>query len=231
MDSIKAAIGNVQHGLFLAILALMLGMLWAAYLATHHEQLHGAFEAREKQIQQSKMTHLMEDMSMDSLNSVDDMPAGNPLDHSQQSAAHSHGGGNGGDARADHQHSHSGSLANDAMQRLLRGHIHWMGLGTLSAILLLIVAFTSLLPCLKKTLGWTFGLGALAYPPAWIIMGFNTVELGPEAAEASIMWLFGPAVSLLMASVAALLAVLFIQLMQWNEKRFFQCLFVTNRVL
>jgi hypothetical protein len=109
------------------------------------------------------------------------------------------------------QHSHSGSLAKDAMQRLLRGHIHFMGIGVLAAVLLLITAFTSLKTCWKKVLGWTFGLGALAYPPAWILMGYRTVELGPKAAEASVMWLFGPAVGLLLASMSALFVVLLLE--------------------
>jgi len=97
------------------------------------------------------------------------------------------------------------------MQRLVRGHIHAMGLGILVCVLLLIVALTSLKDIWKKALGWSFGLGAVLYPPAWIIMGFRTVELGPEAAEASIMWLFGPAVFLL---VGSMLAVFFILLLE-----------------
>jgi hypothetical protein len=108
-------------------------------------------------------------------------------------------------------HIHSGSLASDAMERLLRGHIHFMGLGVLSAVLLLITAFTRLRPAWKKALGWTFGVGTLAYPPAWILMGFRTVELGAQGAEASVMWLFGPAVGLLLFSMIAVLGILLIE--------------------
>jgi len=226
MNSIKESISHVQHGLAIAVLALMLGALWAGYLATHHEQLHGAFEAQEEKIQQIQMQHLMEDMSMNNINTLHDHPVGTPADHSH-AAAHSHAEGGhsiGG------QHSHSGSLSMDAMQRLLRGHIHFMGIGILIAVLLLIVAFTSLKSCWKKVLGWTFGLGALAYPPAWIVMGFRTVEMGPQAAEASIMWLFGPAVALLLASMAALFGVLIIEIMKWHDKKLFQFLFDANRV-
>jgi len=223
MNNIK----DVQHGLLIAVLALMLGALWAAYLATHHEQLHGAFEAQEEKIQQVQMQHLMEEMSMKDINTLHDHPAGTPADHNH-AAAHSHAEGEG--HAVGGQHSHSGSLAKDAMQRLLRGHIHFMGIGILIAVLLLIVAFTSLKSCWKKLLGWTFGLGALAYPPAWIIMGFRTVEMGPQTAEASIMWLFGPAVALLLASMAALFGILLIEIMKWHHKKLFQFLFDANRV-
>lgn len=199
-------IASVRLGLILSVAALLCGAFWAAYMATHHEQLHGAFEAQEEKVQQAQMQHLMEDMQMDSmeLNESTDHPhaAGALVDsRNHDAAAHATGG----------QHSHSGSLAEDAMQRLLRGHIHFMGIGVLAAVLLLVTAFTSLKPCWKKVLGWTFGLGALAYPPAWILMGFRTVELGPQAAEASVMWLFGPAVGLLLASMSALFVVLLVE--------------------
>jgi len=220
-------IKDVRHGLLIAVLAVMLGALWAAYLATHHEQLHGGFEAQEEKIQQSRMQYLLEDMSMVALNSVHDHPSNTPAAHSHAST-HPHAADGGQSASA--QHSHSGSLAMDAMQRLLRGHIHFMGIGTLIAVLLLIVAFTSLKSCWKKLLGWTFGLGALAYPPAWIIMGFRTVEMGPQAAEASIMWLFGPAVALLLASMAALFGVLLVETLKWQNKKLFQFLFNANKV-
>ncbi|MDX8404029.1 MAG: hypothetical protein R8K54_06440, partial [Mariprofundaceae bacterium] len=129
---------------------------------------------------------------------------------------------------ADSQHSHSGSLAKDAMQRLLRGHIHFMGIGVLAAVLLLITAFTSLKSCWKKLLGWTLGLGALAYPPAWILMGFRTVELGPQTAEASVMWLFGPAVGLLLASMFGVLTTLLVEFFSLHKKPFIRQFFHTE---
>jgi len=218
-------IDPIRHGLIMAVMALIFGALWAAYMATHHEQLHSAFEAQEEKMQQAEMQHAMDDMSMESMQM--DVAA----DHNHGSTtpdSHQHG-----DAAASHttddQHSHSGSLAQDAMQRLLRGHIHFMGIGVLAAVLLLITAFTSLRNCWKKTLGFTFGLGALAYPPAWILMGFRTVDLGPDAAEASVLWLFGPSVGLLLASMAVLLGVLLIEMAKLNEKRAFQFLFESGQ--
>lgn len=64
----------------------------------------------------------------------------------------------------------AGHLTTDAMERLLRGHIHWMGSGILSVVMLLIITLTSLKPYWKKLLGWTFGIGAVAYPASWILM-------------------------------------------------------------
>ncbi len=202
MSHVQELVGVVRHGLLMAVLALICGALWAAYLATHHEQFHSAFEMQEAEIQLAKMDHLMEDMNMDAMQMGHVHEEGATADHQNHDAgAHATG----------EQHSHSGSLSKDAMQRLLRGHIHFMGIGVLAAVLLLVTAFTSLKTCWKKVLGWTLGLGALAYPPAWILMGFRTVELGPEAAEASVIWLFGPAVGLLLASMLALFVVLLLE--------------------
>ena len=208
--SIQTSLNPVRHGLALAVLALITGALWAAFLAVNHEQMHGDFEQQEQTIRHESVKNAMHDMSMDSMN----------LEHGVASAAttHSHASGDAQAHAAKGQHTHSGSLASDAMQRLLRGHIHFMGLGVLAAVLLLITAFTSLKPGWKKLLGWTFGVGAMAYPPAWILMGLRTVELGPQAAEASVMWLFGPSVGLLLASMSAVLGILVIEIFSLQSR-------------
>jgi len=221
--NILESIAHVRHGLLMAVLALVCGALWAAYLATHHELLHGGFEAQVEQQKLDMIERDMQGMDMDTMSMNDAMAThshgqkphahheATPHNHADKVMAGHHGG-------AAHQHSHSGSLATDAMQRLLRGHIHFMGIGVLAAVVLLIVAFTSLKACWKKVLGWTLGLGALAYPPAWIMMGFRTVDLGPEAAEASVMWLFGPAVGLLVASLIAVLVILLLEVLSLQHR-------------
>ncbi len=189
MNSLRETMQPVRHGMAMALLALILGALWAVYIATHHEQLHGGFEQQESAIKQAEMQRHMQEMDM----------SGMALGHA-------------------HQHSHSGSLAGDAMQRLLRGHIHFMGIGILVITMLLLVAATRLKACWKGLFGWTFGLGALLYPPAWILMGFRTVTLGPEGAEGSVLWLFGPAVGLLIGSLIALLLVMLVDYAGLNKR-------------
>jgi len=205
-------LGSVRHGLMLSTLALILGICWAGYLGVNHEQLHGGFEKQEAMHKHAQtgpgIATMMLGIAIPDANAHGDDPL------PSEEAGHT----NHEQAAPTHQHSHSGSLATDAMQRLLRGHIHWMGVGTLSAVMLLIVAFTSLKSCGKKLLGWTFGIGALAYPPAWILMGFRTVELGPQAAEASVVWLFGPAAGLLLASMVAMFGILTIEMFQLQQR-------------
>ena len=213
-------IRTVRHGLILGVAALVMGALWAAYMATHHEKLHGAFEAQQASVQQAMMEKQMKSMTIGDMDMGHAHAGESAKNHHADQAEAGHGGGHqAGGHEAGVQHSHSGSLAKDAMQRLLRGHIHAMGLGVLVCVLLLVVAFTSLKDIWKKVFGLTFGLGAVLYPPAWVIMGFRTVELGPEAAAASIMWLFGPAVGLLIGSMIALLGVLLLEQLGLKDKK------------
>ena len=229
MNELRKILSPVHHGLAMGVLALIFGALWAAYLATHHEQLHGGFEAAEskvKQVQmQAEMKEMQTDMGMSGMQ-MESMPhehvAGESHHHSDKpgSSAHTHAG-----HEAGAQHTHSGSLAMDAMQRLLRGHIHFMGIGMLIIVVLILVAASQLKNCWKGVFGWTFGLGALMYPPAWILMGLRTVELGPEGAEASVMWLFGPAVGLLIGSLIALFCVMVIEFVGLNKSSLFSWAF------
>jgi len=217
MNVLRESIDSVYHGLGMAVLALIFGALWAGYLATHHEQLHGAFEAQETKQQQAQMQHLMQDMNIDGMGIEHAHAGGLATNQPHASSIHEDADGaqpghhEGGQAGEETMHSHSGSLAMDAMQRLLRGHIHFMGIGILVIAVLFLVAASSLKSFWKKIFGWTFGLGALLYPPAWLLMGFRTVELGPQGAEASVLWLFGPAVALLIGSLIAVFSVLAIE--------------------
>ncbi len=230
MNSLRENLLPVHQGIAMGLLALILGALWAAYIATHHEQLHGGFEQQEAAKQAVELAKAAEGMEMGDMqlevhahDSYTDehhhavvSTSHHPAGHDKHAGSH-HAQGH----AANGQHSHSGSLAMDAMQRLLRGHIHFMGIGLLSILMLILVASTTLKARWKKVFAWTFGLGALAYPPAWILMGFRTVELGPQGAEASVLWLFGPAVGLLLGSIVALFLVLGVECLGLKKRALF----------
>jgi len=221
MNGIQKALLPVKHGIAMGVLALVFGGLWAAYMATHHEQLHGGFEKQEAAKKSAMVDHGMNTLSLAIISNV--------LIPSADAHGDEHHGANAmGGEKVHAQHSHSGSLAMDAMQRLLRGHIHFMGIGMLTIIMLVLVAATELQLCWKKLFGWTFGLGSLLYPLAWILMGFRTVTMGPEAAEASVMWLFGPAVALLIGSLIALFTVLMLEMSGWKNNTLFSRFFLPS---
>ncbi len=208
---LQEALQPVRAGLLMATGAMILGVLWAGYMAINHEQLHGGFEKQEAVLKAGGTPPR-----------IDENNTSMGIKLIPRAYAHGDHEDHGtGLPDALHQHSHSGSLAMDAMRRLLRGHIHWMGLGLLSAMMLLVLAFTSLRPGWKTLLGWALGIGALAYPSAWILMGFRTVVMGPDAAKASVMWLFVPPAVLLLGSLVVVFGILMLEMTGWHRKTFF----------
>ena len=218
MNLLRESLQPVSHGLAMGLIALIFGALWAAYMASHHERLHGAFESQEARNNQDEIEFQTTGMDKTELILEAHASTGESVDGHSHHDATDH-------SRSGKQHTHSGSLAGDAMQRLLRGHIHFMGIGLLTIIALLIVASTALRTVWKKAFGWSLGLGALLYPPAWILMGFRTVELGLESAEESVLWLFGPAAGMIIGSLIALILVLTIEFLHLRRHFGFMWLF------
>jgi len=169
----KAELAAVGAGVWLGMLALLFGVLWAIVLETSHEKLHGS-------LARSIPSHAA---------------------HSHEHSAHDHDE----QVQEASEHLHAGSLEDEAMERLLRGHIHFMGVGLLAVVLSLVMAQAPVSVGWKKAVAWAAGLGAVLYPPSWILMGLRTPALGAEAAEESVAWLFVPAVGLLLASLLAAL--------------------------
>ncbi|MBI5286090.1 MAG: hypothetical protein HY878_00675 [Deltaproteobacteria bacterium] len=93
-------------------------------------------------------------------------------------------------------------------RRLLRGHLHLMGLGLVTIVLSLTLTFTSAPDKIKTIASILTGLGGLIYPLAWIVMGYRTPSLGPEGAEASVVTIAGPGVAFV--SLGILTAIVFL---------------------
>jgi len=85
--------------------------------------------------------------------------------------------------------------------RLRRGHVHSMGLGLVTIVISLVLAFTSAADKIKTIAPVLAGLGGIIYPFAWIVMGYRTPSLGPNAAEASVMMIAGPGVALVVLGI------------------------------
>ena len=96
---------------------------------------------------------------------------------------------------------HNDPLSELAHLRLMRGHVHWMGLGlvtlAVSAILVLIGGSAILL----RTSSLLTGLGSVLYPISWILMGLRTSKVGPALAEASVSVIVGPALILVLGGI------------------------------
>lgn len=96
---------------------------------------------------------------------------------------------------------HDDPLMALAHTRFVRGHLHAMGLGLATVLISLVIAFTTASARVKTIASVLTGLGGIIYPFAWIVMGYMTPSLGPEAAEASAVFIAGPGVGLVLLGV------------------------------
>src|SRR4030067_3528131 len=84
-----------------------------------------------------------------------------------------------------HQHGegmHDSPIMELAHKRLVRGHLHLMGLGLVSVVVSLILGFTSAPSFFKTITSVLTGIGGIVYPAAWVVIGYMTPRLGGAGA-------------------------------------------------
>ena len=179
----------VKIGLFLGLASLLFGIFWAAYITVNHEGIHRDLADRYR-------TRLEETFILSSPPKSEAAA----LKHVAHNHSHDKGtaGNNGADAaRGDH----SSGLMAQAHERLTRGHIHAMGLGLVSIVVSLILAFVSARLMVKTFASACAGVGGFFYPFAWIIMGYRTASIGAEAAAKSVLPIVVFSVTLVAAGI------------------------------
>ena len=175
----------VSIGIMIGLVTIILGIGWAFYIITQHERLHASFEA---DLVALKAKFVMRD-------------TGSQGHHDMAGDSHKHG-----DAKEEASLPESKSLHDDplmelAHRRLVRGHLHAMGLGTFSIVIAFLLASLDA-PLRLKTIGSVFtAMGGLFYPINWIIMGFRTTSMGADASEATVMLSAGSSILLVLTGV------------------------------
>lgn len=198
----REAIRPVRIGVLLGLFGLAFGIGWAFWLVLGHERIHASLEERAAAIERT---------------SVEAAVTGHaePLGQKPVLKTHSHThGGDGhnnaakGDGASAQKSVHENPVMALAHTRLVRGHLHAMGLGLATVVISLIMAHTSAKTWIKTVASISTGLGGLIYPLAWVIMGYRTPSLGIDAAEASVTTIAGPGVALVLLGIAAATAFL-----------------------
>ena len=208
----------VRFGILIGFLGLVFGVGWAFWLVLGHESIHQGMEQRaaaaaamEKNAQADiKATgpprHEENDRRPEKVK-VHAHKNGAPQNHNTEvsdmamampSAMAHHGEEKNGEAKI---RPHGSPLMELAHTRLVRGHLHAMGLGLATILISLTLAFTTASGRVKTAASVLTGIGGIIYPVAWIVMGYMTPSLGPEAAEASVMFIAGPGVGLVLLGV------------------------------
>lgn len=199
-DSVKP----VRLGILIGLFGLVFGIGWAFWLVVGHERIHQSLEARAALAEKATEAQMLRDSTLEA-----QTPKAEGHKHNDGSV-HRH---EPVEAMAqtqpeepDHHqvkggHEHDNPLMALAHTRLVRGHLHAMGLGLATVLISLVLAFTTAGARLKTIASVLMGLGGIIYPFAWIVMGYMTPSLGPEAAEASAVFIAGPGVGLVLIGV------------------------------
>ncbi len=199
----------VRYGILIGLLGIVLGIGWAFYLVLGHEGIHRTLEAigakagqdavvlangrgaerPEAEITTERKVHAHKDSA--------------PHGHGQTPATQSQDKGHetmGGEREGGGGH-HNNPVIALSHTRLVRGHLHAMGLGLATILISIILAFTTAGKRVKTAAPVLTGLGGIIYPVAWVVMGYLTPALGAEAAEKSVVFIAGPGVALVLLGV------------------------------
>ena len=193
----------VSAGLFIGLITLVFGIVWAIYIVTQHERIHEILGKSLKPASASSK------VIPDETNGSGVAFAGE-MGHGRQLKGHGETmemGGMGKMEMGMEMEKPSGlSMHEDpaieiSHERLVRGHIHWMGLGTLAIVVSILLAFLNANVRLKAAASLVTSIGGLLYPMNWIIMGFRTPAMGPELAEQSVTLTAGPSIGLVLLGI------------------------------
>lgn len=227
----KQTFRPVLIGLFFGVCSLIFGILWAAYLTLNHDHIHKVLGERAKAALEEKFVlsgsggHRHGGENNDQGGSPSQAPGHDHKDghdggeavsaahsHDVQAGPHEHAGAEpAGMNKEAHEHrgGHDEPGMEEAHERLTRGHLHAMGLGTVSIALSFMIAFLPAPHKMKTFASACLGVGGFFYPMAWIIMGYRTTALGAEAAQESVLPIVAFSVSLVLAGLILCLFYLF----------------------
>lgn len=201
----------VRFGLLIGFFGLVFGIGWAFWLVLGHEGIHQSLEERAA-VAAGK--NVREDTGPADVRSQTGAPS-TQQGHSHKGGARGHGVPESGAEAMGHEGvsphftgAHDNPVIELSHIRLTRGHLHAMGLGLVTLAVSLTLAFTTAGGIIKTSVSTLTGIGRLIYPFAWIVMGYRTPSLGPEAAEASVLYIAGPGVALVAFGV--LIAAFFV---------------------
>lgn len=209
----------VRYGILIGLLGLVFGIGWAFWLVLGHERIH---KSLEKSLVERKEVHSLIDIlepdnarantnakgvhnehshgqSSNNEDTHQHEQEEKPLQKDEHMDMMSEGQHMMKTGEDNHQHSegmHDNPIMELAHKRLVRGHLHLMGLGLVSVVVSLILGFTSAPPLFKTVASVLTGIGGIVYPAAWIVMGYMTPRLGAAGAEAYVTVIAGPGVLL-----------------------------------
>lgn len=194
----KFSLRPVILGLLLGLIGLVFGIFWAAYITVNHEQIHMSLSQSARAALQDKFVISPERSSSGHERHLSPEKAKLSREHG---SANGHEANGGVKAEAHSLNMHEDPVMEAAHDRLVRGHLHAMGLGLLSIVVSFVFAFSAAPANVKTFASACLGTGGIFYPLAWIIMGFRTPALGLEASQESVIPIVALSVILVLVGI------------------------------
>lgn len=194
----------VSPGLILGIIGLLFGILWAMYIVVGHEAIHETLRAGL--VAPSHERPLMNGpAAVDADHHEDADSKADTGGHSHKTSmpanSHSYGHAAAEGSGAMAMVEHDSPVMEAAHERLTRGHLHAMGLGTIAVVISLVLAFSGGPNWIKTIASASVGAGGIIYPFSWIVMGYRTPLLGIEGAHESVFMLVAASAPLVLGGL------------------------------
>lgn len=175
----------VTLGLAIGFLSIFFGIGWAVYITVNHEALHERFSEIPKVASSIENAFVSGGME--------------GHDHSMHGHDHQSMAGEG----TEHKDTqiHDDPIMEIAHERLTRGHLHAMGLGTITIVMSLLLSILPMPDRVKTGASVLIGTGGFFYPFSWIIMGFRTPSLGISGAAETVVPIVGPSLILILSGL------------------------------
>ena len=177
----------VGIGLLLGFFSLLFGISWAMYITVNNDRIQQALEASARAALEDKFVIMAGPAHSHGMQGMNDMGHMKDTDGGQGTEATTEHGKAGTEGLIKGAGEGNDPLLNEARERLTKGHLHAMGLGTLTLIVSLLTALVDAPPKVKTLASACIGVGGLFYPVSWIIMGYRTPALGAEGASQSVL--------------------------------------------
>lgn len=235
---LKEELRHSGVGLLLGLVGVLFGIVWAVYLTANHDSIHRRLEQAERASIEEKFVinsgageghagHVAPgDHAAHSGHASPEMASEG--DHS------AHAGHETASAdsqvelvrkelaaikediakRATQSDHHGSPDMAKAHERLAKGHVHAMGLGVMSIVVSMLLAWLPASARAKTFAAACVGTGGIFYPLAWILMGMRTTAMGAAGAEASVL----PMVGLSVVLVALGLFLTLVYALKWLLK-------------
>ncbi len=192
----------VRYGMLIGFSGLIFGIGWAVWLVVGHEQIHKSLEMRMAEgAGRHGSSQFLEPGDAHAHGDEEHPTEADDSSHHDGTLHAEEGGHQHGTPETHFEGGHEDPVMELSHTSLRWAHVHYMGLGLLTLILSVVLVFTTASARMQGITSILTGLGGVIYPASWIVMGYRTPSLGPNAALESVGLIAGPGIGLVLLGI------------------------------